>query len=958
MPPDSQTLPADPILRLVASDEWIVVVDERSVRLCAGANATPLQRHPFWPMGRSAPLVDLGAGILCGVSLEGLELLELRSGTSHHLMTRPEARSQLLSIGPGGDAVAALGEDGELRVWQTSDGQLLRQTPLGSTGSPPHEIQLLSRGRLLIAGADWDIRLLDESGDEIWHRYWARWPGSLPRHIAGDEDEVIVGTRDHGLWVFDAATGDQRGRAIFSGRLAGFAAHPDRPGAPIVALLANGALELIGTTRSDPPRQLAVGIEQMARGGDWIAASGDGEISLWSADSGELAAHWPTADRPMSIAVTPTGRVVVAQSGGAIAILERPRAAAAKEAALRFDVPPASIEPPPPPRLVRLSAPAPDGPRTLVIIAPPPTPVWSYDPPSLVLLGDGERALVLNRGAPMFDGGPALGRAFLVDLRHGERIRELEPLTGMTLGPTWLALHPDGRRVVAGVGQPNLVIWEIESGALQRAHHWTSRRSSSLGALHPDGRRVVLCDSDGALLLGDLSDDVLVQRFEGLEARAQSLAIDPAGRQLAASGIDGSLRLWSFDSPGTSRRLPLDPAGVVATAFDSDGQLHAVSGRTLYRWSDSASSPTQEELPTGADELARLPDGLRLAIGNALHWRAANGDDLLVESSVIPRRRLLHPDGKRLIVADAAGRVLVWSLDSRWKRQPGGSRTEYVMRCDGAVAEVVTRRNELVYIHTESGERTSTLPTPGGTAATQSRAVARPDAAPSPTSAADGDRLGSTSSDSAPPPATPSELPGDYVLLDDGSAAVSNERTGAIEVWRLDPLERIEGYPLSLPYWYPRQRIAAAPDGAWIVWADLNHLAFFLDRTTGELRQVAGEADGATLKGVPLDLATAGPNAGRRLLVRADAGVRLFDPLDGATLLTLDLADGEPRLDTCGRWILFSSAWELRLYSADDGRLHGVWPHDGGHPVQVLPSGRVLFHDVRGDIICLAIPKT
>ena len=154
-----------------------------------------------------------------------------------------------------------------------------------------------------------------------------------------------------------------------------------------------------------------------------------------------------------------------------------------------------------------------------------------------------------------------------------------------------------------------------------------------------------------------------------------SVAIDQAGRLLAAVGDDHLVRVFDAQSGELVHRWKSHTDWVKASAFQPDGQLLATSGadRRICLWATAADGQSHDlsESPQVIYTLVYSPDGRMLAAagfddkvwmfdaesGQLLRELAAPGSDIRAIS--------FSPDGTRMAAAGRAGLVRIWEAAER-----------------------------------------------------------------------------------------------------------------------------------------------------------------------------------------------------------------------------------------------------------------------------------------------------
>jgi len=202
-------------------------------------------------------------------------------------------------------------------------------------------------------------------------------------------------------------------------------------------------------------------------------------------------------------------------------------------------------------------------------------------------LGTSTRALY---GAPpiAFDADDRLWAASLtedsINFRAVEpdgRTRELSIRHTRDWRDIWLS--SDARHAVA-VDEANVVVvWKLkEPQEIARRAFPTALREI---AISPSGEAVAIATRQGELFLWDIASDRLrsLRPADGKPDRINSLAFDPRGGRLAASGSATTVYLWDTTT-GQPRQEWTLPAQVLALAFSRDGKYLATASRELALW--------------------------------------------------------------------------------------------------------------------------------------------------------------------------------------------------------------------------------------------------------------------------------------------------------------------------------------------------------------------------------------
>jgi RNA polymerase sigma factor (sigma-70 family) len=254
-----------------------------------------------------------------------------------------------------------------------------------------------------------------------------------------------------------------------------------------------------------------------------------------------------------------------------------------------------------------------------------------------------------------------------------------------------LAYSPDGSRLMSasGSGEPAR-LWDVASGREIRSFAGLTARSPSVHhfSYSLDGKRLALSAHDPDFPMKDTLIqlvDVNSGKIERTVAQGlpQELALSTDGRLLAGGALDGKVRLWdltaeketwSFANLNAIACVSFSPDGKqVAAGTYHDNEvvlLEALTGKEVRRLKHPSST---------VRAVAISPDGRLLA---------ASGDtaDVILyelDTGLLVQRLAGHaagvgalafaPDGRSLVSGSADGTALVWDLtgQEQAKKQPG-----------------------------------------------------------------------------------------------------------------------------------------------------------------------------------------------------------------------------------------------------------------------------------------------
>ena len=197
-----------------------------------------------------------------------------------------------------------------------------------------------------------------------------------------------------------------------------------------------------------------------------------------------------------------------------------------------------------------------------------------------------------------------------------------------------VAFSADGNTVSAEIPGEGIRVWDVRTGELKNR---IKQQESSDDGLMTAANGSVIAEANtqnqsGQILIRDATTRS-VTRTIATEQKITALAIDPAGRWLAAAFADHSIGLWDLKTGALQLELRKHSDVINTLAFSADGGTLASGGddRTVILW-DVPSGKTKRTLK-GHDvtvtSLAFSPDGQTLATGTGnaavVLWNVASG---------------------------------------------------------------------------------------------------------------------------------------------------------------------------------------------------------------------------------------------------------------------------------------------------------------------------------------------
>jgi WD40 repeat protein len=206
-------------------------------------------------------------------------------------------------------------------------------------------------------------------------------------------------------------------------------------------------------------------------------------------------------------------------------------------------------------------------------------------------------------------------------------------------------------------------------------------------ACSPARKAIATTDTDGRVVLRDVSYGWTSERLLPFAGCARTVAFSPDGRFLVAGGHERGVIRFDLERDGAAQALPVPIAGVMALAFSPDGQTLAATTNldaTVILW-DLAKGRERMVLrdQSRGQRIAFSPDGRHLASAgkeepSIILWDIQTGSPGL--RLKVPRGPVsavaFSPDGAFLaMVCDFGYDVRLWDLRSNGScRRIGGHR--------------------------------------------------------------------------------------------------------------------------------------------------------------------------------------------------------------------------------------------------------------------------------------------
>jgi WD40 repeat protein len=199
---------------------------------------------------------------------------------------------------------------------------------------------------------------------------------------------------------------------------------------------------------------------------------------------------------------------------------------------------------------------------------------------------------------------------------------QAKELAGLDGRPINVVTSDNSQIIVAGSSTGVLGLWDGSGNAKPSIR--TGLKVAYALAVSPDGGLVAVGGSpdDARIEVWDTASAKLRQTFKGDNTLITNLAFQPGGDLLAASDLQGTLRMWNDrDGKLVKELTATGPQRISALAFSPDGSMLAtgtVNGEIIFwnaKTGDKVATLPSQDAEIGIYSLAFSPDGQQLAFG-------------------------------------------------------------------------------------------------------------------------------------------------------------------------------------------------------------------------------------------------------------------------------------------------------------------------------------------------------
>jgi WD40 repeat protein len=249
-----------------------------------------------------------------------------------------------------------------------------------------------------------------------------------------------------------------------------------------------------------------------------------------------------------------------------------------------------------------------------------------------------------------------------------------QPLTDHPKNVLNLAYSPDGRHIASVGAGKWVILWQMGAGAGAPRGFSLDGHTGQVyaAAFSPDGRILATGSRDREIILWDVEGrEALGLPLEGHEGWILGLSFSPDGRMLASASADGTARLWDVTGLGIGDRAQPGTKAAAAKGLRTGSGPVAeplcapLSGHS--NWVNSvAFSPDGQLLATASsDNTIQIWDPRRCV--EAVEGACQPLGDPLRGHTTQVWSLAFHPagSGQVLVSGSADGTVLVWDLETR-----------------------------------------------------------------------------------------------------------------------------------------------------------------------------------------------------------------------------------------------------------------------------------------------------
>jgi len=576
-----------------------------------------------------------------------------------------------LALSPDGKILASAGEDGTIRLWDTSG------YPIGQPMEPlPNGLKTILRsvafspdGKTIVSGDHkGTIRLWDISGKLISQGFKGHKGEVSSIRFSPDGQTIVSSGSDGTIRLWDTS-GNRVGKPFkgHKGGIRSIALSPD--GKTIVSGGFDKKVRL-WNRQGQPIGQPWTGHEQAVMSvafspdGKTIASgSYDGRIRLWKTSGEAIGQPFKGHEgAPIgSVAFSPKGSVIVSGGwDGSISLWDLMGNPLLSHPLIGHV-----------------------GTVTSVAFSPDGKTIFSSDDIGTIRLWDRDGYLIgqpftghdkgVYSAAFSPDGKTIVSGSDDNTIRLWERSGNPigQPFKGHQGTVYSVAWSPDGKTIVSGSADNTIRLWERSGNPIGQPFKGHTDWVGAV-AFSPDGKTIVSGSKDLTLRLWDRSGNLIGQPFEGHTKEVMSVAFSPDGKTIVSGDYRGQVRLWDTSGNPIGKPFKGHKDGVYSAVFSPDGKTIVSGSRdnTIRLW-DRSGNPIGKPFKGHANSIYSVKfsrDGKTIASGSYDHtlrlWDTSGqpiGQRLKGHTKSVTSVAF-SPDGKTIISGSTDRTLRLWRV--------------------------------------------------------------------------------------------------------------------------------------------------------------------------------------------------------------------------------------------------------------------------------------------------------
>jgi len=236
-----------------------------------------------------------------------------------------------------------------------------------------------------------------------------------------------------------------------------------------------------------------------------------------------------------------------------------------------------------------------------------------------------------------------------------------------------VSFNPDGSMLASGNHDQTVRLWDVSTGQCLKTLQEQAKKIWSV-AFSPEGRILASGSDDRDVRLWDVSTGQCLKILQGHTNWVWSVAFSPDGSMLASGGHDQTIRLWDVSTGQCRKILQGHTHQIWSVAFSPSGSILASGSedQTIRLWDVSTGQCLRilREHTHRVYSVAFSPNGSVLASGSEDQtirlWDINTGQCLQVLSGHINRVRSVafSPDGSVLASGSEDQTIRLWDINT------------------------------------------------------------------------------------------------------------------------------------------------------------------------------------------------------------------------------------------------------------------------------------------------------